>query len=214
MIYHSLDRSLIHRPLLMIRTITLLFLTLSASTRTYGLPSELLPLKAKVAQIKNLRADFVQKRFWSSLKEPLITRGTVSFTPPDRLQWKTLPPVDSELILTGKRAIIRYPALKTEEAFDFSSQPGMGMAFENILAVFQGNFEKLEPLYDVSVLKTKPLRIRLQPKSEKLARILENLELTFRPDFVLETVVLHEAGGDRTEITFQNQKVEPASARP
>jgi outer membrane lipoprotein-sorting protein len=187
-----------------------ILLTWIALTPISGLPSELLPLKAKLGQIENLRADFTQKRYWSALKEPLITRGTVSFTKPDRLHWKTLPPAESELILTGKRAVIRYPALKTEETFDFSSQPGMGAAFENILAVFQGNFEKLEPLYNLAILKTKPLQLQLQPKSEKLMRILEKLELTFRSDFLLDTVVVRESGGDRTEISFQNQKVEPS----
>ena len=165
---------------------------------------ELLALKEKLAKTTSLQATFVQKRHWAALKDPLVTEGSFSFRKPDQIRWKTLPPNESELILNGKRAQIRYPALGTEQEFDLGADPGMASVFDSILAVLQADVDRLAPFYDLTIVKKSPLQLELKPRSEQVAKVVRRIELGFDAQLFLTHVVLHESGGDWTEIAFRD----------
>ncbi len=176
------------------------------STADAGTPApELVALREKLARTTSLRATFVQKRHWAALRDPLVTEGTFSYTRPDQLRWHTQPPNESELVLEGRRAVMRYPALGTEQQFDLASDPGMATILDSILAVLQADVDRLLPQYNLKVVRRAPLDLELRPKSEQVAKVVERVELTFDARLNLANVVLREAGGDWTEIAFRDQ---------
>ena len=166
---------------------------------------ELAALKKKLAQVASLSASFTQTRRWSALKDAMVTQGTFSWNRGGRLVWRTRPPAESELIVEGKQATMRYPALGTSQSFDFSAQPGMAAVFDSIAAVLQADFDRLAPLYEISVTRASPPAVSLRPRSAEMAKVISGIELTFNAKLDLASVVMLEGGGDKTEIAFQDQ---------
>ena len=152
-----------------------------------------------------LSATFKQTRRWSALKDAMITEGTFTWSRGGKLVWHTKPPAESELIVEGKQATMKYPALGTTQSFDFSADPGMAAVFDSIAAVLQADFDKLAPQFEVAIKGRSPLTVSLKPKAAELAKVIQGIELTFNPKLDLSSVVLHEAGGDQTEIAFKDQ---------
>jgi outer membrane lipoprotein-sorting protein len=166
---------------------------------------ELVALKEKLGRTASLQAKFVQKRHWAALKDPLVTEGTFVYERPDKLRWHASPPNESELVLDGKKAVMRYPALGTQEQFDLTSDPGMATILDSILAVLQADVDRLAPLYELTVTRRSPLEIELKPRSAQVAAVVERIDLSFDARLYLTNVMLREAGGDWTEIAFRDQ---------
>ncbi len=167
-------------------------------------PPELVALKAKLGRTRSLTANFTQKRRMAALKDVLTTEGTFAYDKGGKMRWRTAPPAESELVVDGSKATMRYPALGVEQAFDLSSDPGMARVFESILAVLAADLERLAPFYDLAVVKRSPLELDLKPKSPEVAKAVERIHLAFDARLNLVQVVLAEAGGDRTEIGFRD----------
>jgi outer membrane lipoprotein-sorting protein len=182
-----------------------LFLGASPVAAALAPTPELVALKEKLAKTVSLEAKFVQKRHWAALKDPLVTEGSFSYQKPDRIRWRTLPPNESELVLTGKRAQMRFPALGTEQEFDLGADPGLASVLDSIMAVLQADVDRLLPIYELTVVKKSPLQLGLKPRSDQVAKVVERIELTFDSKLFLTLVVLHESGGDWTEIAFRDQ---------
>ena len=190
------------------KALVLAFALLSSAAPTPAAPEgqpELAALKKKLASVVSLSASFTQTRHWSALKDAMVTQGTFSWSRGGKLVWRTRPPAESELIVEGKQATMRYPALGTSQSFDFSAQPGMAAVFDSIAAVLQADFDRLAPLYEISVVKASPPRVSLKPRSAEMAKVISGIELAFNAKLDLETVVMLEGGGDKTEISFSNQ---------
>jgi outer membrane lipoprotein-sorting protein len=166
---------------------------------------ELAALKKRLASVSSLSASFTQTRRWSALKDAMVTQGTFSWSRGGKLIWRTKPPAESELIVEGKQATMNYPALGTSQSFDFSAQPGMAAIFDSIAAVLQADFEKLAPLYELSVTRASPPAVALKPRSPELAKVISGIDLTFNAKLDLASVVMLEGGGDKTEISFTDQ---------
>jgi outer membrane lipoprotein-sorting protein len=165
---------------------------------------ELAALRQKLARTESLTARFTQRRTMSVLKDALVTEGTFSWERKGTLRWRTDPPNESELVLDGSRAVLRFPALGTEQVFDLASEPAMAAVFEGILAVFRVDVEKLAPQFELTVAARSPLKLALVPKNEGMRKVVGKLDVAFDKDLWLSRVVLHQPDGDRTEITFRD----------
>lgn len=176
---------------------------------------ELVALQKKLAETRSLTATFVQKRHWSALKDTLVTEGDFSWAKASgadagvagKLVWRTRPPSETELVVEGQSATMRYPALGTTQAFDFSAQPQVGAIFDSILAVLQADLVRLEPLYNVELEKKSPLELTLKPKQQQVSKVVEKVHLTFDKQLNLAHVDMFEPGGDRTEIDFKDHRI-------
>ncbi len=175
------------------------------------MPPELTALRESLARTSKLSARFKQTRHWAALQDALVTEGTFQYQKGGRLVWHTAPPAESELVLEGKTAVLRYPALGTTERIDFSSEPGMARVFESIGAVLQADLEKLRPLFALTVEHKAPLSLSLTPRTEALAQAVRSIRLSFDGKMQLTKVVLEEPNGDSTDIVFHGHVVETAA---
>ncbi|MBU8895227.1 outer membrane lipoprotein carrier protein LolA [Corallococcus sp. M34] len=176
-------------------------------------PRELTALRDSLARTQKLSARFKQTRHWAALQDALVTQGTIQYQKGGRLVWHTEAPSESELILEGSTATLRYPALGTTQAIDFSAEPAMGRVFESIKAVVEADLERLRPLFELALERKAPLSLALKPRAPELASVVERIHLEFDADFRLTRVVLEEPGGDHTEIAFSGHVIQPV-ARP
>lgn len=178
------------------------------ATPTEPASRELTELRQSLAQTKKVSARFKQTRHWAALQDALVTQGTFQYQKGGKLVWRTEPPSESELVIEGKTATIRYPALNTTERIDFASEPGMARVFDSIAAVVEADLDRLQPLFELSVEKKAPVSLLLTPRTKELASVVERIRLEFDKELRLTRVLLEESGGDRTEIAFSQHVVE------
>ena len=188
---------------------------LSAAPASPSTPAPVAPelraLKDSLSRTRKVSARFTQTRHWAALQDALVTHGSFQYQKGGRLVWRTDKPSESELILEGQSAVIRYPALGTSQAIDFSAEPAMARVFDSISAVVQADLDRLQPLFELTLERKAPLRLVLEPRSAELAQTVQRIQLEFDAKHHLMKVLLDESGGDRTEIAFREHVTEAAS---
>ena len=174
------------------------------------LPADLTPLRDSLRRTVALSARFEQTRHLKALQDALVTTGRLDYRKGGRLLWHTDPPSESDLVLEGSTATLKMPGMSSGQAFDLSSEPGMGKVFETLRAVLEADLERLTPLFELKVVRSRPLGVSLKPRNEALARVLQGIRLDFDAGYRLLQVSLREPDGDRTDIAFRDHVLETA----
>jgi len=174
------------------------------------LPADLTPLRDSLRRTVALSARFEQTRHLKALQDPLVTTGRLDYRKGGRLLWHTDPPSESDLVLEGETATLKMPGMSSGQAFDLSSEPGMGKVFETLRAVLEADLERLTSLFELKVVRSQPLGVSLKPRNEALARVLQGIRLDFDAGYRLLQVSLREPDGDRTDIAFRDHVLETA----
>jgi outer membrane lipoprotein-sorting protein len=180
-------------------------LIVAAALAAAPLPVEVQKVQSKLEHTKSLKAKFTQKRYWAAFNDVVASEGRFEWVREGgKVAWRTDQPQQSELVIENGKATMRFPALKTEQSFDFKAQPAMGAMFDSLVSVMKGDVSKLEPLYDVKMEKGEPLTLGLVPKDERMRKFVEKLTLRFAADANLSYVQVSEPGGDHTDIDFKD----------
>jgi len=174
------------------------------------LPADLTPLRDSLRRTVALSARFEQTRHLKALQDALVTTGRLDYRKGGRLLWHTDPPSESDLVLEGSTATLKMPGMSSGQAFDLSSEPGMGKVFETLRAVLEADLERLTSLFELKVVRSQPLGVSLKPRNEALARVLQGIRLDFDAGYRLLQVSLREPDGDRTDIAFRDHVLETA----
>ncbi len=191
---------------------TTLLLALHASAMPpEPLPRELVAVRESLQRTEKLSARFSQTRHLAALRDALITEGTLEYQKGGRFVWRTFPPAESELVVEGSHVTISYPGMSASQTVDFSSEPGMGKVFETIRAVLEADFDRLLPLFTLTVERKEPLSVSLSPRTPELARTLRRIQLDFDRSLRLVRVLLNEPDGDSTEISFRDQRIQASA---
>ena len=135
------------------------------------LPADLTPLRESLQRTTSLSARFEQTKHLKALQDELVTTGQLHYRRGGRLVWHTNPPSESDLVLEGTTATLKVAGMSSAQAFDLSSEPGMGKVFETLRAVLEADFERLTPLFELQILRARPLGVSLKPRTEALARV-------------------------------------------
>lgn len=145
-----------------------------------------------------LEAGFRQTKHIALLKEPLVSEGRVLFALPDGLRWEVVTPEPLVVDTRGGR-------LRTGPPGDLHEVPDALLGpFATLPGGFSGVFgasgDEIAAAFEVSP-RGPPGAFELTPKDEDLGRALRSIDLEIDPETgVPRRVVLHEAGGDRSEI--------------
>ena len=174
------------------------------------LPADLTPLRKSLQRTVMLSARFEQTKHLKALRDQLVTTGELHYRKGGRLVWHTDPPGESELVLEGTTATLKMAGMSSAQAFDLSSEPGMGKVFETLRAVLEADLERLTPLFELQIIRSRPLSVSLKPRTEALARVLQTIRLDFDGQYRLLHVSLREPDGDRTDISFRDHVIEKA----
>ena len=181
---------------------------LAADPPPKKLPAELAPLRESLQHTVALSARFEQTKHLKALQDVLVTTGKLSYRRGGEFRWHTDPPAESDLLLQGATATLMLPGMSSAQTFDLSSAPGMGKVFETLRAVLEADLDRLTPLFDLEIIRTRPLSVSLKSRTAALARALASIRLDFDARFRLLSVSLSEPDGDRTEITFRDHVIE------
>ncbi|OGU46750.1 MAG: acyltransferase, partial [Hydrogenophilales bacterium RIFOXYA1_FULL_63_33] len=99
-------------------------------------------LMSELAQHKGGRAKFVEKRTLAVLDRPLVATGEMTYTPPDRLEKRTLTPKPETMVLDKDQVSIERD--KRKYSISLASRPEALAFVDSIRNTLAGNRAALE----------------------------------------------------------------------
>ncbi len=170
-----------------------------------SLPEVFSLLQNAAAETRSLSSDFVQEKHLSIFSEILLSQGHFSYQQPDSLRWELLTPVHSGFVLRGQQGERWNGLSKDVSVFRTDRDPIMGVIAEQLLAWAKVDIDWLKGRYRIELLSDQPVRLQLFPLDQGEAGFIEELQILFAVDNShVELVEMHETGGDKTLLRFQN----------
>ena len=158
------------------------------------------------ATVHTLRARFVQEKHVSIVRDVLRSSGTFVLDKRGRIAWDVAEPDPVRIVIRkdGVFAGGKRVAGGADDTAKFSPLPML----EGLNEIFAGVSEQTAKSFDVTLLDHD--RLRLKPRSQRLADWVAAIEITLGPaPRVPVRVKLDEPSGDSTEITFRDVEVNP-----
>jgi outer membrane lipoprotein-sorting protein len=165
-------------------------------------------LMAGMAETPGVEARFLETKEIALLSEPILTRGTLAFVPPDRLLRTTSEPSRSRLVIAGDR--FSFTDAAGGDAVDLSANPLAREFVDNFIVLFNGDLDALRRRYEPELRSgdsDSGWELALRPRHRPLSDLIERITLTGRGRALLRMEML-ERDGDRTTTRFEEVKVD------
>jgi Outer membrane lipoprotein carrier protein LolA-like len=180
-----------------------------AAAEGAGPADTLARIEAQLVQSPILRASFEQERRMRVLKRPLLSRGRLTAVAGRGVLWQVRAP-HAATVLVSADAILEWDDQGPPRRMGMTASPVFGALGGALLDVLTGDPGQLATLFEVTPLPAKQgWRLALAPKDPNLAAMITGLEIA--GGRFVEKVVISEAGGDRTVITFGDFRTEPGA---
>jgi outer membrane lipoprotein-sorting protein len=165
-------------------------------------PATLEALMRGMAGASGVEARFREQKQLALLSEPIESRGTLYFVPPNRLCRETLEPSASRLVIDGDRVTFR-DAAGGGQAVDLSASPIAREYVANFVVLFGGDLDALRKRYEPHFrADANGWTLELVPRAARLREFITRVTLSGRGR-ALERMEMVEAGGDRTTTWFE-----------
>ncbi|MDT8317022.1 MAG: outer membrane lipoprotein carrier protein LolA [bacterium] len=164
-------------------------------------------IEDKLGSIKSLRTDFTQKRHMSLFMDVLSSNGILYFQKPDRLRWELTQPYQSIMIFN--RGDVAKFQIKDGKLTRLNSgmEDLMRGVLRQILAMMQGDFEKVSQSYNIEVEVGSDYLLSMTPKDEGMSKTITSLELHIDISSLhMRKIIIREPGQDYLEIIFTAHK--------
>ena len=160
---------------------------------------------------KTVQCSFLQERTLTIFSKPVLFKGKMLLSRPDKLRWENIDPIPSALVFSGDRGL-RCNDDAPPVHFDLQTDPVMKMVAEQIWTWADGDYERLKNKFSISLIDDHT--IELIP-AEATENVIQAIRVTFeRKTLQPITVEVLEKGGDSTKINFHdyllNQPVDDA----
>ena len=161
------------------------------------------PAARALAGAAAVRGEFSQRKSLHELPQPLVSSGDFLVARGIGIDWHTRVPFDSDLVLTPQAMVQRDGGAEAMRA-DAATQPGLGAVEQVFDALFALDTPKLAERFTLYGLRGKEgWTLGLKPRDAALAKMIDSVVIggSEQP----QRILLHETGGDRTEIIFSRQ---------
>ncbi|MCM2327408.1 MAG: outer membrane lipoprotein carrier protein LolA [Lysobacter sp.] len=133
-------------------------------------------LMEALAANKASRATFNETRFLALLDRPLESSGELRFTPPGRLEKRTLAPGSETLVVDGDSVTVER--LGKRYSLSLRDHPEVAVFVDSIRGTLAGDLKSLERAYTLSLEGREPRwRLVLRPRDAPVARLVESIEV-------------------------------------
>ncbi|PLV62105.1 outer membrane lipoprotein carrier protein LolA [Erwinia sp. B116] len=167
-------------------------------------------LQQRFASQPVVRASFEQLRQISGMAQPLTSRGQLLIARDKGLWWQQVQPFPLTLLLDEKR-MVQVMNGQPPEIVTAESNPQMFQFNHLLRALFQADRQVLEQNFtlDFKSLGGERWRLVLTPVTTPLDKLFTTI--TLQGAEYLDQIALDDRQGDRTAITFSQQRLTPAS---
>jgi outer membrane lipoprotein-sorting protein len=158
-------------------------------------------LMVDLAQNKGGRARFVEKQFVALLDKPVMASGEMVYSPPDRLEKRTLLPKVETMVLDKDSLILERD--KRRMTINLSSRPEAQAFVESIRSTLTGNRKALEAHYKLEMKgESADWTLTLSPTEPAIAALMQRITVSGGNKQVRRIEYLL-ADGDRSELAIE-----------
>lgn len=145
---------------------------------------------------------FREERRLAAIDAPVVTRGTLAYTPPGRLERETRQPHNERYVLDGDTFSIErsVEGRRVRSEFPLVRFPPLRAYLIAIRATLAGDRATLEGFYDAVLTGTaESWTLRLHPRQDRLGTGMREIRLHGRAA-AIERIDADETGGDTTRM--------------
>ncbi len=153
-----------------------------------------------LSQQKPTRAAFQERKFLALLDKPVDSSGELTFTPPDRLEKRTLKPRPESIVVERNRVMVERAGKR--QSIGLGDYPGLAVLVESIRGTLAGDLVALTRSFSVALEGPEARwRLTLRPLDPALGALAERIEIGGSQARV-QTVAIFQADGDRSLMTL------------
>ncbi|HXU00140.1 MAG TPA: outer membrane lipoprotein carrier protein LolA [Polyangia bacterium] len=179
-------------------------------------PADIDALLAGLAKAPGLYARFREEKHITLLQQPLVSEGSLYFTPPARFARWTEKPIKSTMIIDGNQ--LQFGSADGQESMNLGTNPVARLFADAFVMLLSGNRAGLEKIFKMQ-LSPKPggstgeWKLVLTPRVAPMDKLIKDLELRGR-GLNLNELDVRESSGDWTRTSFSdvdlNRRYTPA----
>jgi outer membrane lipoprotein-sorting protein len=182
-------------PLILVAAFALRVPTASAQGAA---PFDLAHLMARFATVKSASAHYIERRYVHFLKAPLIAKGVLIFTAPNRLEKKTLEPAAEDMVIDGDTLTVQREG--QTQTLSVSAYPQIGAFIEGIRATLTGDAASLQRIYEADLQgDANGWSLQLQPRDPAMQAVVRSISIS-GSGAVIDRIETIEHDGDRTDM--------------
>jgi len=160
-------------------------------------------LLAGLSKAPGLYAHFREEKHITLLQAPLVSEGSIYFTPPARFARHTEKPIASAMVIDGNQ--LQFGNAEGQESMNLGTNPVARLFADAFVMLLSGNRAGLEKMFKMQ-LTPKPgtaneWRLVLTPKVAPMDKMIKELELRGH-GLNLEEMDVRETSGDWTRTSF------------
>jgi outer membrane lipoprotein carrier protein LolA len=163
-------------------------------------------LLAEFKRSPGLFARFHEEKHLAMLDAPLVTEGTIHFSPPGRLARRAERPVASTLLIDGDK--LRFGDADGAQSMDLATNPVARLFVDSFVTLLAGDRAGLERIFKVA-LAARPgggWVLTLVPRVAPMDKVIKDMSL--RGDgLALREMDVRETSGDWTHTSFTDVDV-------
>jgi outer membrane lipoprotein-sorting protein len=154
---------------------------------------------ADLARAPHGKAKFSERKHSKLLNAPLESSGFLIYTPPNRLEKRTVFPRTQTLIVDNDRLTLESP--RQRRVLKLQEQPAVWAFVESIRATLKGDLATLERFYRVSAQGAhQSWQLVLTPKQQDMQALVRTIKIDGSRNQV-NSIEIEEADGDRSVMT-------------
>ena len=164
-------------------------------------------LRKDSANIKTIKADFVQKKIMKILAKPLVSEGRFYYAAPDSFRWEYLKPLRS-VVITQKGNTRRFIFSGGKMIEDKAGNvPAMKIVLGEVAGWMSGKFDR-NPSFKATLKEGANTLITLIPVEKSMSGMIEKIEITVsKKDAAVKSVKITENANSITQIDFNNVEI-------
>jgi hypothetical protein len=145
---------------------------------------------------------FEQSKTLVGLRKPVVSSGRFCVVADRGVLWRTLRPFPATLRLT-RNEITEYSGDQVSKRLSAEQEPAVRMITDLLFSVLAGELSRLAATFDVaSKTGAADWQATLTPRDAGMKKAIGRIEM--QGGAYVGHIVIHEAGGDRTDITFSS----------
>jgi Outer membrane lipoprotein carrier protein LolA-like len=159
-------------------------------------------IQSMIARPKVLCGRFDQQKQLVGLKKPIVANGRFCVVADRGVLWRTLQPFPNTLRLT-REEIVQFREDRVAMRLDAKQEPAVRMINGVLFAVLAGDLSQLQALFEIDGnIQGNSWSVAVKARDPSIAKVISSIAL--QGDAYVKGVVLMEANGDRTAITFSS----------
>jgi len=169
-------------------------------------------IQSMLARPKILCGRFDQQKQLVGLKKPVSSNGRFCVVADKGVLWRTLQPFPNTLKIT-REEIVQLSGARVALRMDARQEPAVRMINSVLFALLGGDLEPLEKIFQIDgAVQENSWSVTLTPRDAGFGQVISAIALD--GGVYVRSIVISQAGGDRTAIEFSAIQTGDGAIRP